>query len=127
MFSKKNKDTARKAVVNHDNQPEREVKINIQVKPLVEIKEEVLLVNGKPSKKEYAIAIGGRDIVRVSAREYNELFMEMLRHKEAGELIHDISEVHAEEHCHAENEIEGLVEAIEKSGLGKIFGELKQR
>lgn len=110
MFSKKNKETARKVKVENLTPDEQAIKINIQVKPLVRIERHQLTVNGKPQAPEFRISIGGRDVLMVNSREYHELFMEILRHKEAGELIHDISAVHAEEHAHADKEMHDVAE-----------------
>lgn len=124
MFGKKNKETARKVIVKDESPKEQEVKINripentCGVAPLVSIERHQLNVNGRDQKPTFRIAIGGRDVLTLTPREYNELFMEMLRHKDADELIHDISEVHAEEHAKAEDGLEfmgGLAEFLGKN------------
>lgn len=108
MFSKKNKETARKIKVENLTPDAQEIKIN--VRPLVTIERHQLNVNGRDQKPTFRVSIADRDIITLSPREYQELFMEMLRHKEAGELIHDISEVHAEEHAHAEGQMHDVEE-----------------
>lgn len=113
IFGKKK---VRKIEVEHDNSEAREVKINI--KPLVNVKEVVTLVNGQKAERVFRVEVGNRDIMTLSPREYQELFKEMLRHKDAGELIHDISEIHAEEHVKAMlggAVVEGLRKAVKEA------------
>lgn len=125
MFSKKNKETARKVEVKNESPEMREVKINIR--PLVRIEQHVLSVNGREGKPQYRISIADRDVLTLSGREYQELFMEMLRHKDNDELIHDIATVHAEEHARAElgmpdlADLKGIAEMFEKSGIGQAI------
>lgn len=94
MFKKKN--PVRKLEVKSEDTAPR--KIEIKIMPLVTIEQQQLTVNGKPKAPEYRISIENRDVITLSQRQYDEMFLEMLRHKDARELIHDISAVHAEEH-----------------------------
>lgn len=116
MFGKKKAAPVKKLEVKHEGMGEVEVKIN--VRPLVKIERHQLNVNGRDQKPTYRIAIADRDVITVSPREYDELFMEMLRHKDAGELIHDIAEAHMEEHAKEGEGLEfmgGLAEFLGKN------------
>lgn len=94
-----NKAKQKKVEVKSETPEAVEIKVNI--KPLVQIHEVVTLVDGEKAERVFKIEIESRDVITVSPRQYDGIFMEMLRHKDAGELIHDISEVHAEKHVAA--------------------------
>lgn len=94
-------------------------KVEIKVLPLVRIEMHESRINGKVQRPEFRISVADRDIITLSPREYDELFKEMLRHKDAGELIHDIAEVHAEEHAKCDitgdkHIVEELIEKLTK-------------
>lgn len=134
MFSKKNKETARKVKVQDLTPDAQAVEIKVQVKPLVRIEQHQLTVNGKPKAPQYRLMVADRDVITLSQREYDEVFMEMLRHKDAGELIHDISEVHAEEHANEKPQFmlatkgaeEILKRVIGEEGFAKVMQTIKE-
>lgn len=110
MFKKKN--PVKKLEVNFDERPEQ--KININIKPLVTIEKHESRINGKVQAPEFRISIGGRDIVMLNSREYDELFSEMLRRMDNDEIMHALFEKHAMEHA----EMEGIEKAF-ATFLGK--------
>ena len=68
MFKKK----AKKLEVKSETPNEAKVEIKINVRPLVKIERHQLNVNGRDQKPEFRIEIGGRDVITVSGREYQE-------------------------------------------------------
>ena len=95
----------------------RKIEIEVKCQPLVKIEKHEHRVDGKMIQEpQYCVSIRGRDVLTISAREYDELFMEMLRRKNPSDLIHDISEAHMELHDGTKAEIpDGLKEAIEQA------------
>lgn len=118
MFKKK----AKKLEVKSETPNERKVEIKVNVRPLVQIEMHESRINGKVQAPKFRVSIADRDVLTLSAREYNELFMEMLRHKDSDEIIHCISEAHMQEHAHAGNPIEEIINHLNKVAEEAING-----
>lgn len=118
MFKKKN--PVKKINVKFDERPEQ--KININIKPLVTIEKHESRINGKVQAPEFRISIGGRDILMLNSREYDELFSEMLRRMDNDEIMHALFEKHAMEHA----EMNKMTDSIgrEKVNFGEILSKL---
>lgn len=108
IFRKKN--PVKKLDIKFDERPEQ--KININIKPLVKIEKHESRVNGKVQAPEFRISIGGRDIVMLNSREYNELFSEMLYRMDDSEIMHALYEAHDLKHKEA---------FIASESLGRMF------
>jgi len=109
----------KKKEVKKPEQPKAKmVGIEIEVRQLVTIEKHESRVDGKVQEPQYRISIADRDVITVSQREYDEVFMEMLRLKNDCELIHDIAEAHMQKHGHIEikgNPLAALDEIIKKA------------
>lgn len=108
MFKKKN--PVKKLEIK--SEPQSENKININIMPLVTIEKHESRVNGKVQAPEFRISIGGRDVLMLNSREYNELFSEMLRRMDNDEIMHALFEKHAMEHAEASGQIDGMIKHI---------------
>lgn len=104
--------------VKSEDKNTHKINVQINIKPLVTIEKHESRINGKVQAPEFRISIGGRDVLMVNSREYNELFMEMLRRMDNDEIMHALYEVHAEAHNEEEKVGEAIEEMLNKSGLG---------
>lgn len=97
------------------------VKINLRtvdecaIAPLVQIEKHETKVNGKDQPTRFRIAIAGRDVLTLTPREYQALFMEMLLRKSPERIIHDIADAHNAEHARTQES---------EKVLGEIFAHL---
>lgn len=130
IFKKKNKQEEkpfRKLEIKHEPRADELNTSGIKISPLVTIEKHESRVNGKPKAPEFRISIGGRDIIMLNSREYNELFSEMLYRMSNDEVIHAIFEKHAMEHAEIEAMSGGIGRMLEKVKLGEILENLTKQ
>jgi hypothetical protein len=113
MFTKKSKK------IEIKTEGPKESKVEVRVAPLVRIEEQEIVIDGKVKNTTHRIAIGGRDVISLTTREFKELTLEILRGMDASEQIHFLYLAHKEKHDrqdkiahHGAEAMKGLMEAL---------------